>query len=65
MITPPTGGEDCRTLWRKVAECAAAINALKNMRCIVEGEQIKMIGNLESGTGGSVLVIRDNKETTN
>jgi hypothetical protein len=57
MITPPSSGEDVRQLWRKVAECVDALNALQNMTCKVEG-QVTMEGRLE----GNVLKIKEAKE---
>ena len=65
MITPPTANEDCRTLWRKVAECATVINALSNMKVIVEGQLVNMIGDLKVGDGDSVVKVTDNKEVAN
>jgi hypothetical protein len=61
MITPPQQNEDVRTLWRKVAECADALNALQNMKVVVEGK-VKMLGQLEVGEGGCTMRIRDAKE---
>lgn len=61
MITPPSGNDDVRNLWQKVAECVEVLNAIQNMRVIVEGK-VRMLGQLEVGGQGSRLTMRENKE---
>lgn len=61
MITPPNPNEDVRDLWKKVAECVQVLNAIQNMKVIVEGKVV-MQGQLDVGGNASKLSIRENKE---
>lgn len=61
MVISPDIPEDCRELWRKVAECIDVLNALQNMTVRVEG-RIRMQGKLEVGTGSSKLTIEEGSE---
>lgn len=61
QITPPTQNDDCRELWRKVAECIGVINAIGNMQVTVEG-RVHMTGKLEVSGDSSTLEIKEPKE---
>ena len=61
MITPPDPNDDVRNLWKKVAECIEVLNAIQNMKVIVEGKVV-MQGQLDVGGNSSMLSIRENKE---
>ncbi len=64
FITPPGENEDARTLWRKVAECVQVLNAIQNMKVVIEG-QVHMLGELSVGGGSSVLKITEGREVSN
>jgi hypothetical protein len=64
QITPPGPSEDARKLWRKVAECIDAVNAIQNMTVVIEGK-VHMQGKLTVSGGSSLLKITDAKEVTN
>lgn len=49
--------DDCRELWRVVAECIDILNALQNMTVKVEGTEERMEGKLEISGGGCILKI--------
>lgn len=49
--------DDCRELWRVVAECIAVLNALQNMTVKIEGLEERMTGKLEISGGSCILKI--------
>jgi hypothetical protein len=61
MIAPPTANDDVRDLWKKVAECVEVINAIQNLKVIVEGK-VYMTGQLDVGGNSARLSIRENRE---
>jgi hypothetical protein len=60
-MIPPNIPEDCRELWRVVAECIEVLNALQNMTVRVEGK-IHMLGRLNMSSGSCELVIEEKTE---
>lgn len=61
MIIPRTIPQDCRELWRVVAECIEVLNSLQNMTVMVGGKT-EMVGRLEMRSGSCVLHVEENKE---
>jgi len=61
MITLPSSNDDVRNLWKNVAECAQALNALQNMTVVVEGK-VKMLGTLTLSGSSSRLEIKEASE---
>lgn len=60
-MIPKTIPQDCRELWRVVAECIEVLNSLQNMTVRVEG-QVRMIGRLQLRAGASELIIEERTE---
>lgn len=60
-MIPTAIPEDCRELWRVVAECIDILNALQNMTVRVEGKK-RMIGRLDVKAGSCVLIIEEHSE---
>jgi hypothetical protein len=56
-MIPTSIPEDCRELWRVVAECIDVLNALQNMTVKVEGLEERMTGKLEISGGACILKI--------
>jgi hypothetical protein len=60
-MIPTNIPNDCRELWRVVAECVDVLNALQNMTVKVEGK-VRMIGKLDVKEGSSILQIEEKSE---
>lgn len=63
-ITPPGANDDVRKLWRTVAQCVDVLNAISNMKVVVEG-RVHMLGQLEVSGNSSTLTIQEGKEVAN
>jgi len=61
QLNPPSENQDCRELWRVVKECVDVVNAISNMKIILEG-RVHMMGTLEVGDDSSKIVVREPKE---